>query len=235
MIEIKRLIFTLVCLVFLNTTTTIALGNTEFIPYINSCSGIRQYSGDKKDLNKLVLDVLNNHQNFQAMSSIAPVSTETGALKMCNANFIDDIMYKTFRIKTPRPAPNQLTELGYYYNNNFYYYRNNSAILPATVDEITKVIPLDDGGVYVIFTDILTTDNSHSTVENSAIKLQRDNSGWFVTAIHMGLDFSNLSEHLKTPEPQTPYIEFVWNILPIVVFILTITVAIVILYKLVLF
>ncbi len=154
---------------------------------------------------------------------------------MCNAQFIDDIMHKTFRIKTPRPSPEQLMELGYYYNNDFYYYKDNTTVHSVTVNELIKVVPLDDGGVYVIFTDTLVTDDSPSVTENSAIKFYRDSSGWYVRAIHMGLDFSNLSEHLKTPEPAKPYIEFVWDILPMFVFALTLTVAIVILYKFVLF
>ncbi len=234
MIEIKRVIFSLVCVLFLNVISVSALNNSEFMPYINSSSGLRQYVG-KEDLHKLIVDVLNSHHNFQALTSLTPNATVTGALRMCDAKFIDDIMYKTFRIETPRPQPDQLMELGYYYNNGFYYYKTNTPSYSVKINEITKTITLDDGGVYVIFTDTLTTENTSPITENSAIKFYRDSSGWFITEIHMGLDFSNLSEHLKTPAPYETYIEFVWDILPLLVFIVTIIVVIVILYKFVLF
>ena len=234
MIEIKRVIFALLCVFLLNTVSVMAYDNSEFMPYINSCSHIRQFSGDEKDTHSLVFEVLNNHHKFNNLSSLTPSSTQTGALKMCNADFIDDIIFKTFRINTPRPSPEKLTELGYYYNNGFYYYKANTVAQSVTVNEIIKTVTLDDGGVYVIFTDTFTTDTS-TVFENSAMKFYHDSSGWYVKTINMGLDFSNLSQHLKTPAPATPYIEFVWNILPLLVFILTVTVAIVILYKFVLF
>lgn len=235
MIEIKRVIFTFLWVFSLSVTPVSAFDNNEFIPFIDVCSYIDQYNGNKEDLHNLVTDVLNNHHHFQDMSSLSPNATQTGSLRMCDAKYIDDIMYKTFRINTPRPAPEKLMELGYYYNNGFYYYKEREVKQSVKLHEITNIIPMDNGEIYVIFTDTVTTADNSSKTQNSAIKFSRDNSGLFVTAIHMGLDFSNLSEHLKTPSPVEPYIEIVWNALPMAIFILTLTVSIVILYKYVLF
>ena len=112
----------------------------------------------------------------------------------------------------------------------FYYYKDIPTSDSVKVNEIINIVPLDDGGVYVIFTNIID-----DITESSSVKLYRDNSGWFVTAIHMGLDFSNLSEHLKTPEPAINYTEIIRNLLPMLVFFITVIAVIVILYKLVLF
>ena len=233
MIEIKRVILTLLCVFSITAIPVQAFDNNEFMPYIKSCSYIRQYSVEN-DIHTLVVDVLNNHHNFRSLSPLTPDSTKTGALKMCNAEYVDDIIHKTFRISVPRPAPEKLTELGYYYNNGFYYYIDRPALYSVTVKDITKVIPLDDGGVYVIYTDTFTSDDT-STTEYSSIKFYRDSLGWYVKSIHTGLDFSSLSEHLTTTEAVTPYLELVWNTLPLLVFIITIAVVIIIFCKFILF
>ncbi len=236
MIEIKRVIFTLIWVLTLCPISVSAIDYDKFIPLIEAGANIRQYSRNETDLDNLVFNVLNNHHNFENISHLTPVTDTAGVLKICDAPFIDDVMYKTFRINTPRPTPDMLIDLGYYYNNGYYYYKSLSAPQSSVeVNEITKVLPLDDGGIYVIFTDTYTSDEALPVTENSAMKLYHDNHGWYISQIYMGLDFSNLSEHLKTPSPAAPYIEFVWDILPAAIFIITIVIAVIILYKFVLF
>lgn len=235
MIEIKRVVLTVFCIICLTTISISASDNAEFIPYINACSAIREYDGNAENVHTLAVDVMNSHHKFREVSLLTPNSTATGNLKMCDAKFIDDIMYKTFRITTPRPAPDRLMDLGYYYNNGYYYYKDNGLSHSVKINEIINTISMDDGGVYVIFTNTVTSDNSSPLTETSAVEFHRDDSGLFVSAIHMGLDFSNLSEHLKTPEPAMPYIDYIRDMLPVLVLVITLAVAIVILCKFVLF
>lgn len=208
----------------------------DLLPIIRACADIPDYDRDNTDINKLMIGVLYTFQNFETVVSTPSNADTSGSLHMCNGEFIREIMNKIFRLNAPEPSPEKLTQLGYYYSNGIYYYMGGyTAYFATNVNRITNAIPLDDGGVYVIFENTYTENNNEPATEHSAMRFAKDDIGYYVSSIDMGLDYSTLNEQLKTQSPTSPYLDTLNNALPFIIIVITVTVSVIILVKFILF
>ena len=236
MIEIKRILFSLFCIFFILSGRATAYACDELMPIIKACADIPYYDRKTTDINELMLHVLYTYPNFRILSDTSPIADTSGSLKMCNSDYIETIMHKAFRLSPPTPSPDMLTELGYYYNNGYYYFIGGySGFFATDVKEITHCVNLDDGSLYVLFSNTYTEKSHPPKEEASAMKFEKDDNGYYVASIDMDLSYSTLNSELSIPENQPVLINSVKKYSPAIIGFITLALVILIFYKTVLF
>lgn len=236
MIEIKRVLFSLSCVFFILSTPATAYAFDELMPLIKACADIPYYDRETTDIHELMLDVLYTYPNFRILSDISPIADTSGALKMCDSNYIRTVMNKAFRLSPPTPTPDMLTELGYYYNNGYYYFTGGySGYFATNVTEITHSVNLDDGSLYILFSNTYTENSRPPRTEDSAMKFAKDDNGYYVTSIDMGLSYSTLNNELTLHTDNSVPLSSVKKYSPAIIGLITIISAVFVFYKTVLF
>ena len=202
MVYIKTL--TLVCILIQIFTTTVHADikdDTQMLHLIKACADIGDYDVENSDIDELMRRFLYTYRNFEIVSDIEPHAVQSGKLIMCNKDFVKDAFYKTFRLNAPEPAPDRLTDIGYCVNNGFYCFSGGYTEYFATdVKEITRVIPLNDNSVYVIFSDYYRSGTNEPVFEYSSMIIGKDSEGYFVKRIKMNDDFKDLHSLLNTED-----------------------------------
>ncbi len=203
----------------------------ELLRLIKACADIGDYNSETTDKNELMLRFLYTYRNFEIITDTEPFPTQSDNLKMCRTDFVKDAVYNAFRIDAPAPSPEMLTELGYCENNGYYYFKGGYSEYFATdVREIQKIIPLDDGTLYVIFSNYYQEGENPRRLEYSSMQIGRDNDGYFVIAIDMDDDFRKLNT-LLNPKPETRSFDNLLKYLPFGIIILSLGTASVVFYR----
>ncbi len=206
----------------------------ELITLIKCCADIPDYEAGRSDKDKLTLNVLYTHRNFMLLTDIDPGSAEGhNGLKLCRESFINDAMYKAFRLKPDRPALNMLTTLGYCANNGYYYYSGGYSIYCNTlINGIARSFYLDDGTLYIIFSDTYIEGANTPIDEYSTATALKDSDGWYLTSIQMNSDFSRLSDDnaMHKSEHGNAVIDTIVRLLPFTVLLFAVAAAGVVIY-----
>ena len=204
MINIKTAV--IICFILHCFFTPIYAEGTEdpkLMSLIKACVDIGEYDHENLDENDLMRRVLYTYRNFQIITDIEPYPTQTDDLKMCRSDFVENVLYRAFRLNAPAPPPSKLTELGYCRNDGYYYFSGGYTEYFATdVKDIYKIIPLSDGTLYVIFTDYYINGNNDKKLEYSSMHIGRDTDGYYVLSINMNNDFQDLKA-LINPEAES--------------------------------
>lgn len=159
----------------------------ELLYLIKASADIMEYKSDNFNIDVLMRHVLYTHQNFTLLSSIQPTIKKSGDIMMCSSEFIDDVLYKAFRLNAEKPPVNMLTELNYCYNNGFYYYVGGYDTYFATdVKEITDVFKLPDNTLLIIFNNTYTEGSNPPIPEYSYATAEYDSNGYYITELSMG-------------------------------------------------
>ena len=196
--------------------------NPELLRLIKACADIGDYNSETTDENELMLRFLYTYRNFEIITYKEPFTTQSDNINMCRTDFVRDAVYRAFRLDAPTPSPRELTELGYCENNGYYYFTGKYSEYFATdVRNIEKIVPLDDGTFYVIFSDYYQEGKNPPVLEYSSMQLGRDKDGYFVIAIDMDDDFTKLNSLLK-PKPETGISDNLLKHLPALVIVITI-------------
>lgn len=195
--------------------------HTELLKLIKACADIGDYSRETTDENELMLRFLYTYRNFEIITDKEPFATQSDNIKMCRTGFVKDAVYRAFRLDAPTPSPVQLTTLGYCENNGYYYFTGGySEYFSTDVRNIEKIIPLDDGTFYVIFSDYYQEGIKPPELEYSSMQLGRDKDGFYVIAIDMDDDFVKLNS-LKQPVTENTVFDNLLKHLPAVIIVIT--------------
>ena len=171
---------------------------TELLPLIKACADIGSFDSRDYDIDELMMRFFYSYQNFKILSPVPPYAVSSGTVTMCNSDFVYDALYRAFRINPPTPKPHMLTELGYCEDNGFYsFYGGYDEYFSTDVREIVKIIPQPDGTEYVVFSNYYTQGENPPVFEYSSMTVQRDDKGYYVTAIKMNDDFSALQPNFE--------------------------------------
>ena len=192
----------------------------ELLPLIKACADIGSFDCSDFDIGELMMRFFYSYQNFKILSPVPPHAVSSGTVTMCNSDFVFDALYRAFRINPSTPKPHMFTELGYCEDNGFYsFYGGYDEYISTDVREFVKIIPQPDGSEYVVFSYYYTQGENPPVFEYSSMTVQRDDKGYYVTAIKMNDDFSALQPNFEqSPENGThPFSEY----LPEVVILLT--------------
>lgn len=169
--------------------------NQELIYLIKSCADLMKYDSENYDIHTLMRHTLYTYRNFTLLSSIPPNHSSSGKIALCSSDFIDDVLYKAFRLQPERPAVNMLTELGYCYNNGYYYSAGGYDTYFATdVEEITDSFKLDDGNILIIFKNSYTEGETPPIPEISSAVAAQDDNGFYLINLNMGGDLPSRQE-----------------------------------------
>lgn len=221
---IKRIIFMILMLISLSTDTYAQSACDKLLPIIKACADIGEYDMTATDTPDLVRRVLYTCENFEILSDQPSKYDTAGNLSMCNAEFIDDVLYDVFRIDEIDAAPENLTEYGFFKSNGYYYYSSvgytNS--FATDVKEIIKVINLDDGSKYVLFSNTRQDGESPQCSKISAVRFSYDDLGCYVSAIDTDAELSYLDklESIDERPLNPPILERIKSYLPVAVIVL---------------
>lgn len=222
MIYITRILFTVLA-IFCYFPHAYAYNDSDILPLIKACADIASYSAETTDENELMLKVLFTHNNFKIVTDKTLKTDKSGSLNMCNAEFIQDVMYKVFRIDAPTPTPDKLNELGYYYNNGYYYYSGGYSIYYATnVNEIVKTVQNTDGSVNIIFSNTYVEGDNKPQSEISEMKLKKDNLGYYVSEINMNTDLTDMELTSSPVAHKSNYSESILKYMPLAIALIAI-------------
>ena len=202
---------------------------TELLTLIKACADIGSFDSRDYDIAELMMRFFYSYQNFKILSPVPPKAVSSGTVTMCNSDFVYDALYRAFRINPPTPKPHMLTELGYCEDNGFYsFYGGYDEYFSTDVREIVKIIPQPDGSEYVVFSNYYTQGENPPVFEYSSMTVQRDDKGYYVTAIKMNADFSALQPNFEQSRENGthPFSEY----LPEVVILLTALSACIVIY-----
>lgn len=201
MINIKKAVIIYIILHCLfNTVYAESTDDPKLMSLIKACVDIGEYDRENFDENDLMRRVLYTYRNFQIITDVEPYPTQTDDLKMCRTDFVKDVLHRAFRLDAPAPPPDKLTELGYCQNDGYYYFSGGYTEYFATdVKDIYKIIQLQDGTLYVIFTDYYFEGNNDKKLEYSSMRIGHDADGYYVLSINMNNDFKDLKP-LMNPE-----------------------------------
>lgn len=199
------------------------LQNTELLHLIKACADIGDYNYETTDKNELMLRFLYTYRNFEIITDKEPFITQSDNIKMCRTDFVRDAVYKAFRLDAPTPSPANLTKLGYCENNGYYYFTGGYSEYFATdVRNIEKIVTLDDGTFYVIFSDYYQEGTNTPQLEYSSMQIGQDKDGYYVIAIDMDDDFTKLNTLLK-PMSEIGIFDNLSEYLPAFIIVLTIS------------
>lgn len=226
MIKIKIAVIIYVIIQCLSVTVRAQdLHNTELLRLIKACADIGDYNRETTDENELILRFLYTYRNFEIITDKEPFITYSDNIKMCRTDFVKDAVYRAFRIDAPTPSPQQLTTLGFCENNGYYYFTGGYSEYFATdVNAIEKIIPLDDGTFYVIFSDYYQESANPSQLEYSSMQIGRDKDGYYIIAIDMNDDFTKISSLLQ-PKSETRHLHYLLKYLPVVIIFISLVVS----------
>lgn len=178
---------------------------SELLKLIKSSADLMEYDSDNYDIHTVMRHTLFTYRNFTLLSDIPPDRTDVGSIMLCSSDFIDDVLYKAFRLEADKPAVNMLTELGYCYNNGSYYSVGGYDTYFATdVKEITDVFTLPDGSLLVIFSDTYTEGNSQPIPEISSAVAAKDDDGFYLLKLSMGSDLPDRSSFIAEDDRTQP-------------------------------
>ena len=193
----------------------------KMLPVIKSCADIGSYDSKSYDRDELMLRFLYTCENFKILTDTPMITSKSGNINMCNTAFVKDAVYKAFRIDAPTPPPDKLTTLGYCENNGYYYFTGGYSEYFATdVKDILKVTPLDDGSVYVVFSNTYQSGNSSPQTEYNAIRLGYDSTGYYALSLDMGGNLTETDKH-TAPENHSPVKDYISRYLPLFVALFT--------------
>ncbi len=177
--------------------------NAKLLTLIKACADIGDFDSVDYDENDLMRRFLYTYRNFEILSDIPSYAVTSDKVTMCSSAFVNDAVYKAFRINPPSPAPSMLTELGYCENNGFYsFYGGYTDYFATDVLDILKIVTLHDGSLYVIFNNEYRHGDNIKT-EYSSMIIGCDNDGYYVKAINMDDDFARLRELINPPSEST--------------------------------
>ncbi len=178
--------------------------NRELMYLIKSCADLMQYDSGDHDIHTLMRHMLYTYRNFTLLSSIPPNHSVSGKISLYSSDYIDDALYKAFRLQPEKPAVNMLTELGYCYNNGVYYSAGGYDKYFATdVMEITDSFELEDGSLLIIFKNTYTEGDSPPIPEISSAVAAKDESGFYLLKLNMGGDLPSHHENTEQPQEDT--------------------------------
>lgn len=159
----------------------------ELMNLIKSCADIMDYDSNDYDLDTLTRHVLYTRENFRLLTDLSPMYSKGGNINMCSTEFIDDVMYKAFRLKPERPPVNMLTHLGYCVNGNSYNYTGGYNVYFATdIKNIIRTVKGEDNNIFIVFSDTYTEGDKKPIFEYSTALAKRDSNGFYITQLHMG-------------------------------------------------
>lgn len=223
-IPIKLLFFIFIMLLI--PVNVSAQNYDNLLPIINASVGISEYDSEYTDINELMYAVLSTHENFVDFSTHKPMTDISGTLKMCNAQYIKDVMFAIFRQDAPFPDPSQVNTIGYYYNNGYYYYKNDySYSKSVTINQIENAIPINENKTCIIFND---------GSSDYSMCFASDDVGYYITAIDMKFDYSTLHDKLQN-NSKSLYIDVIYVFLPLIVVVITLVAVIIVFIRFILF
>ena len=160
---------------------------SEILRLIKACADIMEYDSESSDDTELIRRVLYSHDNFKLLSSLSSGFTNIdGNIKLCSADFTDDVMQKAFRRTPEKPPVNMLTSLGYCYNNSSYYYTGGYNTYFATdVQELIRIMKLSDTDLFIVFSDTYKEGDAEPLLEYSTAVISRDKNGFYLKRLDM--------------------------------------------------
>lgn len=166
------------------------------------------YTAGDTDINILARRMLYSQNNFKYIMGREPEITSVGnSLKLCRYDYINAAAQKVFRIDIPKPRLGELTEYGYCCHNGTVYYTGGYDMYFATeVRDIVKIYNYSASAYYVIFTDSYSENGNIPVTEYSTAIVKRDNSGYYISSIHMNGDMSdaNAQEDVISQDKRLP-------------------------------
>lgn len=193
-----------------------AAEQNELLYLIKSCADIMKYDANT-DINALMRHVLYTHRNFTLLSSIEPSIEKSGDITMCSSDFIDEVLYKAFRLEPEKPPVNMLTSLKYCYNNSYYYYVGGYDTYFATdVKEITDIFTIDKDKLLVIFYNTYTEADNIPIPEYSYAVFSSDKDGFYITELNMGGDLPDLTNFFEKDSNTSESVTTLNQYLPII-------------------
>lgn len=161
-----------------------------------ACADIMDYSDTETDLNKLMLRILYAQDNFKYIVGREPAIIQVDtALHMCDYSYIAEAAKKAFRVSAPKPTLSELSEYSYCYKNGYYYYKGGYDMYFATdVRDIVKTYQYGDSSYYIVFGNTYTENNKPESFEYSTAVVSKDKDGYYVKALHMGGDLSDVTD-----------------------------------------
>lgn len=177
----------------------------EILTLIKACADIAYYDAQSTDINELMKKVLFSYRNFMLLTDKAPELSQQGNSSMISGDYVEDIMHKAFRIKAPQPEYSQLTVLRYcHYRGRYYFlggYRNYFA---TDVKNILAIFLTNDNDLYVVFRNTYTEGSAPPSEEYSTAVVSYDNDGYYLKALHMDTDFSDLPDYRPVDNKSRP-------------------------------
>lgn len=160
----------------------------ELLLLIKACADLTGYDAAEYDTDQLMRDVLYTHRNFMWLTEIKPESRSGyNGLNLCSADYIQDIMHRSFRIDAPEPAFSELNSKGYALNRGMYYWSGGYTAYYATeVHDIVQSYSPDSCTLNVVYSDTFIEQGKDKKQEYSSASFKRDAEGWYLTAIHPG-------------------------------------------------
>lgn len=159
----------------------------ELLYLVKACADLMEYNSKDYDIHTVMRHMLYTYKNFTLLSNIPPQHSQSGSIQLCGSDFIDDVLYKAFRLTPEKPAVNMLTELGYCYNNGFYYSAGGYNTYFATdVKEILSAYTLPDDSILLIFKNEYTEGDSSAVQEISSAVAAKDKNGFYLLSLNMG-------------------------------------------------
>ncbi len=194
----------------------------ELLTLIKACADIGDFDSSDFNENELMRRFFYTYRNFEILSNFPTNAVTSDKITVCDSRFVQDAVYKAFRLDAPSPKPHLLTELGFCENNGYYsFYGGYSEYFATDVKEIVKIIPLPDNTDYVIFSNDYQEGENKPIAEYSSMIVAQDNDGYFVKSINMNDDFRNLWS-LLNPKPETD--DAIWiHYLPVAVIVSTLS------------
>lgn len=183
----------------------------ELMSLIKSCADIMNYDSNDYDLDTLTRHVLYTRENFRLLTDLSPMYSKGGSINMCSTEFIDDVMYKAFRLEPQRPPVNMLTTLGYCVNGDSYNYTGGYNVYFATdIKNIIRTIEGKDNSIFIVFSDTYSEGGKKPVFEYSTALVKRDSSGYYLAQLHMGGSIELPSDF----EPVIPHEKEVYDFRP---------------------
>ncbi|MDD6762190.1 MAG: hypothetical protein PUD92_00885 [Clostridiales bacterium] len=215
-----------------SSAADISSGDKEqLLLLLKACADITEYDSSSYNEHELMLRMLYTYRNFTVLSDIAPQSGGTADKKLLNSAFVDDAMYRAFRIKPEHPDVSRLTELGYCYSGGYYYYTGGySGYFATDVKEIKSISKISDSAYYIVFTDTFTDSDTPLTKEESTAVAARDDDGFYLTELHMGGYPNPSPTYTAAPSGVSAARSTLKQLLPVIILLLTLAAAAIVFY-----
>lgn len=207
---------------------------SDILSLIQAGANIYEYDYETTDIDTLMRKVLYTYPSFQPITDFTPNASESNSsLKLCSEKYISSAVYNVFRKTAPHPAVNMLTEIGYCYNDGYYYYTGGyTDYFHTEVHDILKTFKTDNNGLYIVFNNTYTENNS-SVEEYSSALVRKDDDGYFIAKLKMGDDFKNITSIADTDGVSANHDDFektLKSLLPFIIMLFTLAAVGVVIY-----